>query len=77
MIKTDVATGYVSTAWRYSTMWPTNLKEHQHLRMTIGQLTKITRVVLFSMTLIISLISYYQVLITTQCFEQYLNQREV
>ena len=20
--------GYISTAWRYSTIWPTNLKEH-------------------------------------------------
>ena len=40
--------------------------------MTIGKLTKIKRVVLFSTILIFSLMSYYQAPITIQCLEQYL-----
>ena len=63
---------YVTTAWRYSTIWPTNLKEHQYLRMTIGKLTKIKTVVLFSATLIFSLMSYYEAPVTVPCLEQYL-----
>ena len=43
--------------------------------MTIGKLTKIKRVVLFSTILIFSLMSYYQALITIQCFEQYLTPK--
>ena len=40
------------------------LKGTPYLRITIGKLTKIKRVVLFSTTLIFSLISYYQAPIT-------------
>ena len=39
---------------------------------TIGKLTKIKRVVLFSTILVFSLMSYYQALITIQWLEQYL-----
>ena len=42
-----------------STIWPTSLKEHQYLRMTIGKLTKIKKLVLFLATLIFCLMSYY------------------